>query len=207
MYFMISTHILYRIIPDQAIKSSISWLWHTVHPWMLTVFISPDLKHTVANLFEYMQACLYIDWGYSITLYKVYTLDTTQSSARKKAFMCFYLRDSYYIANDLALSHSSYAVARLYTYYWWSSIFCALLIKWQHPIIRHVRIPKNLAKFFCYLSEAVLFSASYLNDTICYGHQTCTKLSAKRVLYSSMLSVGVVTTSGIAGVPEIYKLH
>ena len=30
---------------------------------------------------------------------------------------------------------------------------------------------------------------------------------AKRVLYSSVLSVGVVTTSGIAGVPEIYKLH
>ena len=30
---------------------------------------------------------------------------------------------------------------------------------------------------------------------------------AKRVLYSSMLSVGVVTTSDIAGVPEICKLH
>ena len=30
---------------------------------------------------------------------------------------------------------------------------------------------------------------------------------AKRVLCSSMLSVGVVTTLGIAGVPEICKLH
>ena len=66
------------------------------------------------------------------------------------------------------------------------------------------KISKNLSatyqKWFCSLLHIAM--TLYAMDT-----QLALNSQAKRVLYSSMLSVGVVTTSDIAGVVEICKLH